>query len=99
MRTTIDTEEHGTLDDVKALLRRYEKYRVNIWHEVVNISVQVDGTYHFTSKVLLSIIKSLKILKNPTSRKTDNQWPKEKGQKLICKTLQRKKKIEQHKPN
>ena len=30
MRTSIDTEEHGTLDDVKALLRRYEKYRVNI---------------------------------------------------------------------
>lgn len=29
MRSDIENEEHGTLDDVKALLRRYEKYRVS----------------------------------------------------------------------
>lgn len=30
MSTAIESEEHGTLDDVKALLRRYEKYRGGI---------------------------------------------------------------------
>ncbi|CAC5382913.1 unnamed protein product [Mytilus coruscus] len=30
IRCAVETEEHGTLDDVKALLRRYEKYRGGI---------------------------------------------------------------------
>lgn len=30
MKGEIDTDEHGVLDQVKGLLRKYEKYRVTI---------------------------------------------------------------------
>ncbi|XP_063441161.1 uncharacterized protein C20orf96-like [Mytilus trossulus] len=78
IRCSVETEEHGTLDDVKALLRRYEKYRggistlnTNFSREHKETKDELDQTTQRTQMILSALEEKVDALDRKLKNKQE----------------------------
>ncbi|XP_071176856.1 uncharacterized protein C20orf96-like [Mytilus edulis] len=78
IRGSVETEEHGTLDDVKALLRRYEKYRggistlnTNFSREHKETKDELDQTKQRTQMILSALEEKVDTLDRKLKNKQE----------------------------